>query len=214
MRIKISFILLLATIVLLATPIAFAGVGSLRIEPPLPIKSKSPATFEIWALSETAYFPHILLILPESCYIGLTGDTVVSWSGASSPLTIKKSDWIGPKDDNSLKLPLSASPGYNLATLQSHIPTSDPIYFVFEPILEVPITSSKETITITLQSTDPEMLVYILGKQTEESTYYDIRVPPTIPGFVVPEMPLGTLMGLASMLAALIIMLKKPMPSI
>ncbi len=214
MKNNISFPMLIVTIVLVATPIVFAGVGSLRIEPQLPIKSTSPADFEIWAESGTAYFPHIFLVIPESCFLGLTGDTVVSWTGASSPLTIEISDWIGPEDNNNLSLPSSASPGYNVATLQAHIPTSDPIYYVFEPILEGPLTSTKETITVELHSSEPEMLVYVLGKQTEESNYYDIRVPPTIPGFVIPEIPLGTLMGLASMMAALIIMIKRPSLSI
>ena len=211
---KRSLPLVLFSIVLLSIPIAFApdpgGVGSLRIDPPLPVKTASAAVFDIYHQSSIAYDPHIFLVIPESCFLALTGDTVVSWSGGSSPVTVEIGDWLGPFDDNSADLPPGSSPGYNVATLQSHIPTSDPVYYIFEPILEGPLTTAKESITVTLQSTSPEMLVYILGKQTEESEVYDTRVPPTIPGFVIPEVPLGTLMGLASMMAALVIIAKRP----
>jgi hypothetical protein len=215
---KRSLPLLLIIVILISTPIAFAvdpgGVGSLRIDPPLPIKTATPAVFEIWHQSSIAYDPHIFLVIPESCFLALTGDTVVSWTGVSSPVTIEIGDWLGPYDDNSAGLPPTASPAYNVATLQSKFPTNDPVYYIFEPILEGPLTTTKETITVTLQSDDPEMLAYILGKQTVESEVFDTRVPPTIPGFVIPELPLGTLMGLASMLAALVLIIKKPMLSI
>jgi len=213
---KRSLPLLFISIILLSIPIVHAGVGSLRIDPPFPVKTATPAVFDIYhqMLAGIAYDPHIFLVISESCFLALTGDTVVSWSGVSSPVTVEIGDWLGPYDENSAGLPPTASPAYNVATLQSHIPTSDPVYYIFEPILEGPLTHTKESITVTLQSDDPEMLVYILGKQTEESDVYDERVPPTIPGFVIPELPLGTLMGLASMLAALVLIAKKPMLSI
>jgi len=215
---KRSLPLLLIIVILVSTPIAFAvdpgGVGSLRIDPPIPVKTATPAVFEIYHQSSIAYDPHIFLVIPESCFLALTGDTVVSWTGVSSPVTIEIGDWLGPYDENSADLPPDSSPPYNVATLQSHIPTSDPVYYIFEPILEGPLTTTKETITVTLQSDDPEMLVYILGKQTALSEVFDVRVPPTIPGFVIPELPLGTLMGLASMLAALVLIAKRPMLSI
>ena len=215
---KKSLPLLLIAIVLLSIPMAFApdpgGVGSLRIDPPVPVMTATPAVFDIYHQSGIAYDPHIFLVIPESCFLALTGDTVVSWSGASSPVTIEIADWLGPINNNSADLPPNSIPGYNVATLKSHIPTSDPVYYIFEPILEGPLTTTKESITVTLQSGEPEMLVYILGKQTEESEVFDVRVPPTIPGFVIPELPIGTLMGLASMLAALVLITKRPMLSI
>ncbi|MHA2169708.1 MAG: hypothetical protein ACXAB7_07420 [Candidatus Kariarchaeaceae archaeon] len=199
---------------LLATPLAFAkgGTGSIRIDPPLPDMTASPAVFEIWAQSGTAYDPHVFLVITESCKIGLTGDTIVSWTGASSPLTIEEGDWIGPETNNGDKIPTPTTPGagYTVASLKDHLDTTEALYWIFEPILEDPLTSEKETITISLHSSNPEMLVYILGKHEEEATEYDDRVPPTIPGFVVPEIPLGTLMGLASMFAALALLSKRP----
>ena len=50
------------------------------------------------------------------------------------------------------------------------------------------------------------MLVYILGKSSDSESLgelYDMRVPPTIPGFVVPEIPLGTISAIATMMGAL-----------
>jgi hypothetical protein len=53
------------------------------------------------------------------------------------------------------------------------------------------------------------MLVYILGK-SPGSDPFNMRVLPTIPGFVIPEVPLGTIMVLASRIAALTIYSKRP----
>ena len=47
------------------------------------------------------------------------------------------------------------------------------------------------------------MIVYALGKQAQESAMFNVSVPPTQPGYVVQEIPLGKLMGIASMLATL-----------
>ena len=208
------FALVILAFLLLATPIAYAqgGTGSIRIDPPLPDMSASPAEFIIWAQSGTAYEPHIFLVITESCKIGLTGDTIVSWDGASSPLIIEEGDWMGPEINNGDKRPTDTTPGagYTVASLKSHLDTDEPIYWIFEPILEGPLTSENETITISLHSSNPKMLVYVLGKHEEEASEYDDRVPPTIPGFVVPEIPLGTLMGLVSMFAALALLAKRP----
>ena len=209
-----AFSLVLVAIVLLATPLAFAegGTGSIRIDPPLPDMSASPAEFIIWAQSGTAYDPHIFLVITESCKNGLTGDTIVSWIGVSSPLTIGEGDWIGPETNNSKKIPTPTTPGagYTVASLKSHLDTSEALYWIFEPILEGPLTSENETIIISLHSSNPKMLVYVLGKHEAEASEFDDRVPPTIPGFVVPEIPLGTLMGLVSMFAALVLLAKRP----
>ena len=44
------------------------------------------------------------------------------------------------------------------------------------------------------------MLVYVMGKSDCGSDTYDMRVPPTIPGFVVPEIPIGTVLSVLTML--------------
>jgi hypothetical protein len=211
MKNRKSFFILVAVMTLLTLSIPVLGVdgtGSIRIDPPLPTLTASPAEFEIWVQSGTANEPHIFLVITEACFLGLGADVTVSWDGTT--LTIPEGDWVGPKSVNSEKYPPDTTngAGYTVASLQDHLETDGPIYYVFKPILDGPLTSTKETITITLESTDPEMLVYILGKSSG-SELFDMRVPPTIPGFVVPEIPLGTVVGLATMLAALAIFAKK-----
>lgn len=215
-----SFSLLMMTIVLLSTPIAFVaapgGTGSLRINPHWEIITASPAEFNISTQTGVAYDPHIFLVIPQSCWNGLslTEDTTVTWIGGSSP-PIAKGDWIGPEDSNGDKLPPGASngAGYTVGSLKSHLGLSEPVYYIFEPIFDLPddkLTTNGANVTITLHSSAPRMLVYALGKQEQASSLYDVSVPPTQPGFVVPEVPLGTLMGLASMMAALILLAKRP----
>ena len=215
-----SFSLLLMTIVLLSIPIAFAsapgGTGSLRINPHWEVTSASPAEFNVSTQTGVAYDPHIFLVIPQSCYDGLslTEETTVTWIGGI-PITIAKGDWIGPENSNGDKLPPGASSGtwYPVGNLKDHLGLSEPVYYIFEPIFDLPddkLTTKGANVTITLHSSAPRMLVYALGKQEQESTLYDVSVPPTKPGFVIPEIPLGTLMGLASMMAALILLAKRP----
>jgi len=205
-----SYFLLFTVMTLLSISIpVFAGTGSIRIDPPLPDMTASPAEFEIWAQSGVANDPYIFLVITEACYSGLTGNTGVSWSGGS----VSFGDvWIGPESTNGDKLPpgTTSGAGYTVASLKDHLDTDGPIYYVFIPIPGLTqLTSEHVTITVTLSSDNPEMLVYILGK-SPGSEDFDMRVPPTIPGFVVPEIPFGTIMGLASMLAAFAIYAKRP----
>ena len=186
-----------------------AGVGGIRIEPPLPIMTESPAVFTIYVQNgDTANDPHVFLVITESCYNGLMDDVTVSWGeGPGSLITI--TNWEEEPEDK--KIPPEAVNGanYTIASLKSHLETSGPIYWAFESILGVPLTTDPVDITVTLPSSDPEMLVYIMGK-SDGSELFDMRVPPTIPGFVVPEIPLGTIAGLASMITALLLITKRP----
>lgn len=222
---KKSYSLLLMTAVLLSNPIVFAsvpgGTGSLRLHPHWKFISTSPAEFNISTQVGVAYDPHIFLVIPQSCYDGLssTEDTTVTWIGGSSQLIIAKGDWIGPENSNGDKLPPGASEGagYTVGSLKSHLGLSEPVYYIFEPIFDLPedkLTINGANVTITLHSSAPRMLVYALAKQESGSRLFDVSVPPTKFGFVIPELPLGTLMGLAAMLAALVLVTKRSIPSI
>lgn len=214
-RIKsLSGLVLLITILSTSVAIVFAGTGSLRIEPFWPTSTMSPANFNIWAQTGTANEIHILLVITESCKTGLTSDVEVSWTGAGSPLTIVEGDWIGPLDTGDPDIPpLVTTPGvsYTIASLKSHLGTSEKLFYVFKPILPSGYTldSTKVPITVTIDSSDTLLLAYILGKQPG-STLFDTHIPPTPGGFVVPEVPLGTLIGLASMFTALMLISRKP----
>lgn len=170
--------------------------GVIRLDPhgsyyPLPIMLKSPATFNVSTASpeHTAYNPIILLVMTNASYQGLTGDVVVEWSGGS--INFPKAGFTDVVT-NSETIPPDASPGYTVAALKEHIGVNgtedDTLYYAYGPFLSNPIISTPQTFKVTLPSTSPRMLVYVLGKSSESSTVFDMFVPPTQPGFVVPDL--------------------------
>jgi hypothetical protein len=185
--IKRKLVLPLVAILLLplVVNVVFA-VDLIRTDPALPVMVDSPATFSVYIQSgDDASEPHIFLAMTESCYKGLTGDVTVDWPGNPTPKTI--TNW-NMETDNSVKVPsdVDSGTGYTVASLKSHLGTTEPIYWAFEPFLAGPITETPQSFTVVLPSTEPKMLVYALGK-SGETTVFNNRVPPTIPGFVVPE---------------------------
>jgi hypothetical protein len=187
---KSTMLVLAIAVIFVAAGIspAFAGgVGSLRISPSLPIEVSSPAEFETWVQPgcDSVNDLHIFLVMTQACYNSLTGDVEVEWNGGS--ITIAMGDWT-MESDNSVKVPPNTvnGAGYTVASLKDHLETSGPIYWAFEPFLGGTLDEDHQTFTVTLPSGNPEMLVYDLGK-CDGSTMFDVRVPPTIPGFVVPE---------------------------
>ena len=188
----------------------FGGTGSIRIDPAIPRVVSSPATFTIWVQGgATAYDPHIFLVMTQTSYDSFSGDVTVAWvDGVAGQVDLTKGvDWT--KATGSSKLPPGTTPGagYNIATLKSHLSgTTEDIWWAFAPILENPLSANK-TITVTLSATSPHMIVYIMGKSSDDGELYDVeydmRVPPTIPGgFVIPEVPYGTIATLITMLGA------------
>lgn len=190
---------LVLTVVMLAVPTASAGTGALRISPAFPMMISSPASFTISSnpSADPTSDPHIFLVMTEPSYDSLMGDVKVEWAGGST--TIPKTDW-NKETVNKKKLPPNTTPGagYTVASLKSHLETSNSIYWAFEPFLNGPITQTPKSFTVTLPSSHPEMLVYALGK--DSPSVFDVRVPPTIPGFVVFE-PGPALIVLASFCA-------------
>lgn len=203
--VSISLLLVFALTVI---PIASAGTNSLRISPALPALVSSPADFETWAESGSANDPHVFLVMTKACHDGLTGNVEVKWAAGS--ITIQETEWTQETDDGH-KIPPSTTSGagYTVSSLKSHLTTADPVYWVFKPFLGgQPLTQTHASFNVTLPSTNPKMLVYVLGKSGSSGTgasvasdLFDARVPPTIPGFVVPE--LGPLLLASSSFAAL-----------
>jgi len=202
----ISFSLLL---ILSIVPTVMGGsTGGLRIDPPLPDPSESPATFEVYVIpsADPTYHPHILLVITDSCKSTI-GDVSVTWTGGGTTISSWNSETV-----LSVKVPPSATTGagYTVASLMDHLETSGTIWWACEEILDAPIGEGSTYITVSFTSKDPEMLVYIMGSSsTNNPVTLDRRVPPTIPGFVIPELPLGTMTAVASMLVALILVAKK-----
>lgn len=216
-----SICVALVALVMMAGP-AFAA--SIRIEPHgsyygEPIMLTSPATFYVnltnGAKQETMY-PHIFLVMTETSYNSLTGNVVVNWTNEGTPDSITITAWN--LETTNVKVPPEADSGtiFNVATLQSHLVTSEPIYWAFEPFLDgMNITQTPTPFTITVPATDPRVAVYVLGKepnnQGEIPDLFNNRNPPTQPGFVVPE-PItiaATTMSLAALAGYAIVKRKR-----
>lgn len=183
---------------------AFAQ-GTIRLEPHgsyygQPVMLNSPATFYVnvtGAASNPTKDPHIFLIMTETSYNSLTGNVAVNWT-YNGPKSVTITTWH-KETVNSVKVPpnTESGTGYTVASLRSHLNTSEPIYWAFESILSgKDLTFTPKAFTITLPATKPRMLVYVLGKVCTDIDSFSIecetckfnnRVPPTQPGFVVPE---------------------------
>jgi len=203
---KLGLLLSLA-LLLVAVPYVNAQTGTIRIDPVWPIMLASPADFEIWVegAGDPTHDPNVLLVMSQGCYDGLTGDVVVSWTWPSSDsVTFSKAAFgANAVSDNSAKVPPTGTTEggcYTVASLKDHldeglsVPLSadDTIYWAMSDFLGVdPLTGEKQTFTVTLPSTAPRMLVYALGK-SDPAGDFDMKVPPTRPGFMVPE--LGTML--------------------
>jgi hypothetical protein len=182
------FVSLLAIIATVNVALA-AGIGTIRIEPTLPVGVASPAEFEVWVKpsADPTVDPHIFLVMTESSFLGLVDDVTVDWTTDGSPdLIIGEADWT-METEHGEKVPSETvnGAGYTVASLKDHLETSEPIYWAFKPIFDgEPLTTTRKSFNVTLPSSDPRMLVYVLGKN-DGCELFNCRVPPTIPGFVV-----------------------------
>jgi hypothetical protein len=182
------------------------ATGALRIEPhgsyyPLPVMLSSPATFNITAIdTKTVYFPNILLVMTNASYQGLTGDVMVEWDGGSR--NFSKTDFTAVSDNDDFVPPSGTTEGarYKVSSLKEHIGVNgtadDTLWYAYGPFLSRPVDQNPQEFTVTLPSTKPRMLVYAIGKIFKSSCFFDTaccwkfntRVPPTQPGFVVPDL--------------------------
>ena len=201
-RLKLtSFSIAIIVFAMVISP-AFA-LGTIRLEPHgsyygQPVMLNSPAAFYVnvtGTSSNPTKDPHVFLIMTETSYKSLTGNVIVNWThNGSENVTI--ATWH-KETVNSVKTPpnTKSGTGYTVASLRSHLNTTEPIYWAFESILSgEALTFTPKAFTITLPATNPRMLVYVLGKVYSNNQFsiqcepcFNNRVPPTQPGFVVPE---------------------------
>jgi len=214
---KNKLLLLFAVVlVVAAVPLVKAQTGTIRIGPEdkqWPVMTESPADFEVWVqgAGDPTYEPNILLVMTEASYSGwLSGNVTVSWTGGGQT-NFSKTDFTSVEELSSRVPPTGTTNGasYTVASLKTHInypldePIDGPIYWAMGPFVDEPLTGVPQEFTVTLPSTEPRMLVYALGKtaHSEISELFNNKVPPTIPGFVVPE--LGTILLAAASFTAL-----------
>jgi hypothetical protein len=202
---RIGMYAIIASILLLASiPMAMAvATGTLRISPTWPVMVTSPAEFTIWSQAVDSYSTAIDFVVSEDCYNGMpdTGNVIEVEYGAAGVITSQtKADFVA-YTLNSAKYPdfpnVVEGAKYTIASLKDHldeggatIGPNDTIYIAdyflghadFDPLQ----ADVKRNITVTLTSSEHRMLVYLHGK-SEDGGQYDLKVPPTNPGFVVPE---------------------------
>jgi hypothetical protein len=193
-----------ANAVSVPTPVGGIGTGTIRIWPhgsyyPLPIMLTTPATFGTNTTNnQKAYCPNVVLVMTNASYQGLTGPVTVTWTGGST--SFPKSSFTSVILNSANVPPSGTTRGgrYKVSTLQEHIGVNNTadqwLWYVYGPFLSKPINGTIQTFTVTLPSTHPRMLVLIIGK-SQCSTgcriqcvpEFDMKVPPTQPGFVVPD---------------------------
>ena len=182
----------------LSTLVFAQGGGNIRLEPcssyyPLPIMLSSPATFNVSTESpqQVAYDPQIFLVMTNASYQGLTGNVTVAWDGETIKFT--KANFTIANESQGAKIPpLPGLPVYTVSSLKEHIGVNgtedDTLYYAYGPFLSKPVNSTKQEFTVELPSTNPRMLVYVVGKSSPSKENYDMFVPPTQPGIVVPDL--------------------------
>jgi len=172
-----------------------AGTFTIRIDPYWPTMVASPATFETWVQggSGDAYDLHVLVVITQECYDGLSDDVVLD--DGLGPVNIAKGDF-DDVTDNSEKVPPGHEAQYTVAALKDHLDeglsvplsASDTIYWALaEAPFDEPLTGTHVEFTVTLPSSVPRALIYVMGSSEDDSGDLDMGVPPTPAGFIVPE---------------------------
>ena len=204
-----KYVILSMVLLLISVPIVAAQTGGLRISPQWSVMVEPEYTFEVWCETGTAYDVQVLLVITEDCYNGMADGNVVTVDAVTA---ITKADFTaGAVSLNSLKVPPSSTDGYTVASLKDHLDeglataltSTDTIYYALSDVVFDYLTGTKEDLYIKLDSTAPRMLVYLMGNLVDGSGDLDIRVPPTNPGFMVPEVVIGSIMAVAAMFTAL-----------
>ena len=199
---KKVLLVVLMLLMLSTTTVYAANLATIRIDPnwedddPIILESGS-AELEIYVTEHPVSYGRLFLVISEDCYNGLTGDVAVDWDG-----DVGLTAWT-PADSG--KVP-DVYEVYTVASLRDHlgVPEDETIYWALTEVSH-PIGETPDTFTVTLPSSSPRMLIYAIGGNSP----YDNRVPQTRPGFVVPEVPIGTLLSLATMLGSMVVMKRR-----
>ena len=199
---KLITIMLVISLLAIATSTVL-GEGTIRINPTNPIMVGTEQTFTVWIQNGEATDPYIFLVMTDACHSSLVS-VDVDWTGDSAAeLTLGPGDFTEETEHTEgIKRPTgtTSGAGYTVASLMDHLGTTNPIWWAFEPFLDGSITGTPTPFNVTIESDDPRMLVYALGKSSG-SGLFDLFVPPTIPGFMVPEP--ATIAAIATSMLAL-----------
>ena len=212
---------------MISTPIVMAGTGGLAISPQWPVMVESPATFSVWAKSADVYDVNVLLVTTQEVYDAFSATAITLTSGTATVL-VQPGDFVSATGTGNEYVPPSGTTNgarYTVASLKDHLSynlsepldSDDVIYWVMFPLNDSsvfsgsfddrfdPLTTVPEEITLELHSSlsNPRMLIYLLGNSVDDAELFDVKVPPTNPGFMVPEIAMGSIMAVSTMFAAL-----------
>jgi hypothetical protein len=190
---------------LAAVPFVMAnGPDLLRIDPYWPTAVNSPAEFEVWCNQGVSYDVKIHLVVTEDCYASMAATDAVVVEYEGSPIAeFDKGDFAGVTLNSDRSPP---GVGYTVASLKDHIDeglsvplgSSDTIYWAWKPLADAafdPLGETHEEITVTVNAGEIRMLVHLFGNSEDNSGEFDMRVPTTPSGFVIPEVATILLAG-------------------
>ena len=211
-----AIVVLLVSLFLVNVYAADCPNGELTIIPhgsyyPLPIMLTSPATFTIESVNTTTgVFPNIVLVMTRASFDDLTGPVTVDWTGTSGqsnrsifPKTSFQAVTTGYVPDQTVT---SFNSGrYSVSDLKQHLGVNgtkdDTLFYNFGPFLGgSAIGRIPRQFTVTLPSTHPRMLVLAIARSGVCAPFFNMRVGPCRPGFIVPE-PAPIFMATASIVA-------------
>lgn len=188
-----------------------AKAASPRISPQWSVMVGTSYTFDVWAQNADVYDVQVLLVITQECFDGMADGTVVTLNG----IPVAKSDFT-EEMVNSANVPPSAAVPYQASSLKDHIDeglsvplgSEDSIYWALSPVVfplleETHPTPTYYDLDVELYSSEPRMLVYLMGDLEDGMGLLDTRTPPTNPGFMVPEIAIGSVMAVAAMFTAL-----------
>ena len=204
-----KYVILGMVLLLISIPVVMANVtASPRISPLWSTMVESPYTFDVWAQTGDVYDVQVLLVITQECYDGMLDGNVVTVDLVTA---LTKADFTANAVIlNSANVPTGATNPYTVASLKDHldyggdtIEPGDTIYWALSEVVFDPLTGTHQDLLVTLDSTELRMLIYLMGNNEDDTFLLDTRTPPTNPGFMVPEVAIGSIMAVAAMFTAL-----------
>ena len=189
------------------------ATGLLEIDPTWPTMTDPDETFEIYVKNGgIAHYPQLFLVMTETCWDDLSWVKIDFNKDTTIEYTLSKGDFDEAVSGESV--PTGYPPGmiYTVASLKDHLGIDGTELSIYWTLVPFPTgdtingPTDKYRVHIDINSADTCMLVYVYAKSENSlSADYDMRVPPTNPGFMVPEpatiaaiaTPMLTLIGYA-----------------
>ncbi len=165
---------------------------------PYPVMLSSPATFTIESANSTiGIFPNIVLVMTKASFDGLAGPVVVTWvgtSGQSNQSVFPKASFQAATNGyipDKTVTPYDSG-RYNVSELKMSLGVNgtiqDTLYYTFGPFLGgSAIGRIAREFTVNLPSTQARMLVLAVARSGVCTPFFNMRVGPCKPGFIVPE---------------------------